>query len=271
MCQLKARRQNIKNATATISRSVSEFLTPEAQLFWQGAHKSNSTAYNQHLCADKLSPFVFYVSSFSPSLSLSHLCAGVPAELCWFQVLHREPHKEPGRPKPEAGPDLSALQQNYRETRPDPGQKNQCQRRWWGQVWYGRTPVHLTWHLSYFVTTGREITIYFQPDLVLHHYFSYSSSCFVCLLPFVWNWFSLDGDFWKPPTTGWSVWKWLWNCWPCNGCLLQHLGIQSKSIFISIDLLANGANLLPECLIWTKTDFLFCHSAKWSLLLVSDV
>lgn len=38
-------------------------------------------------------------------------------------------------------------------------------------------------------------------------FFSYSSSCFGCLLPVVWNWFSLDGDFWKPPTTGWSVWK----------------------------------------------------------------
>lgn len=150
MCQLKARRQNIKHATATISWSVSEFLTPEAQLFWQGCIKataqitiSTCAVTNSH----RLSPYVSS-SSVSVSLSVSHLCAGVPAELCWFQVLHREPHEEPGRPEPEAGPDLSALQQNYRETRPDPGQENQCQRRWWGQVWYGRTPVHLTWHFS---------------------------------------------------------------------------------------------------------------------------
>lgn len=82
---------------------------------------------------------LFFLSPF-PTTSPT----GGPAELCWFQVLHREPHEEPRRPEPEAGSDLPALQQDHGETRPDLRQEHQRQWRWWGQVWYERTPVHLT-------------------------------------------------------------------------------------------------------------------------------
>ena len=55
--------------------------------------------------------------------------AGIPADHSRFQVLHREPHEEPGRPEPEAGPDLSAVQQDDGEARADRGEESQRQRR----------------------------------------------------------------------------------------------------------------------------------------------
>lgn len=154
MCQLKARSKTLKSHS-TISRLLYEFLKPWGNFFFflHQAHKMSSAHYYQYLCYDDLSPSVspplcFFIYCPSLCFLLSHICAGIAAALCWFQVLHRKPHQKPRWPEPEASPDLSTLQQNHWQTRPDLGKESQRQWRWWGQVWYGRTPVHLTWHLA---------------------------------------------------------------------------------------------------------------------------
>lgn len=70
---------------------------------------------------------------------------GISSELSRFQDLYREPHAEPGRPEPEADPHLPIVQPHHGQARPDPGQEGQRQRRRWGQVRYGRIPVHFTY------------------------------------------------------------------------------------------------------------------------------
>lgn len=142
---LNARRKNIKYQ----KHKTVFLLAPEAPSFWKSSNKKATACATINTCAVPtfnhlsfpLFCFFFFLSLFPPATP-----PGGPAELCWFQVLHREPHEEPRRPEPEAGPDLPALQQDHGETRTDLRQEYQRQWRWWGQVWYGRTPVHLTWH-----------------------------------------------------------------------------------------------------------------------------